>query len=158
MKNLRIHAVCVLFMLMSFCSFAQTQNPPPLNEPDYSKPRLFDNLPEKVSVNINNVSSLFNSAIGAAVDLGLSDNIQFQVNGEVVSKTSKSDGSVQKVVIRASNFSGAGITISRITNDDGSFLYRGRILSLKHGDYFELKKENEGYVFIKRNYYDLVNE
>ena len=145
-------------MLMSFCSFAQTQTVPPLNEPDYNKPRLFDNLPEKISVNINNVSTLFNTAIGATVDLGLSDNVTFQVNGEIVSTTSKSNGRVQKVVIRASNFAGAGMTISRITNDDGSVIYRGRILSLKHGDLFELQKENEGYVFVKRSYYDLVNE
>lgn len=158
MKNLRIHTVCVCLMLMSFCSFVQAQNAPPLNEPDYNKPRLFDNLPAKIPVNIDNVSSLFNNAIGANVDLGLSDIVQFQLNGELISTTSKSNGRVQKVVIRSANYAGAAMTISKITKEDGSVLYHGRILSLKHGDLFELQKETEGYVLVKRNYYDLVNE
>ena len=135
MKNLRTLAVCVCISLMSLSSFAQSNNgQPPLNEPDYNRPRLFNNLPEKVPFNVNNVSSLFNVSIGAAVDLGLSETVPFIMNGEVIATTSTDK--VQKLVIRSSNYAGANMTIIRITNDDGSVTYRGRILSFKHGDVY----------------------
>lgn len=158
MKNLRTHAVCVCMSLMSICSFAQKETNPPVNEPDYNKPRLFDNLPEKIAVNIDAVSTLFNKAIGASVDLGLSATSQFQFDGEVVSRASKFNDKLQSVVVRSSNFNGAGLTISKIIADDGSVIYRGRIISLKHGDLFELQKEDNGYVLVKKNFYDLINE
>ena len=157
MKNLRTLAVCVCISLMSLSSFAQSNNgQPPLNEPDYNRPRLFNNLPEKVPFNVNNVSSLFNASIGAAVDLGLSETVPFIMNGEVIATTSTDK--VQKLVIRSSNYVGANMTIIRITNDDGSVTYRGRILSFKHGDFYELQKSTEGYVLVKKSFYDLINE
>ena len=157
MKNLRTLAVCVCISLMSLSSFAQSNNgQPPLNEPDYNRPRLFNNLPEKVPFNVNNVSSLFNVSIGAAVDLGLSETVPFIMNGDVIATTSTDK--VQKLVIRSSNYAGANMTIIRITNDDGSVTYRGRIRSFKHGDFYELQKSTEGYVLVKKSFYDLINE
>lgn len=156
MKNLRTHAVCFCIMLVSICTAAQNNDRPPLNEPDYNRPRLFNNLPEKVAFNVNNVSSLFNASIGGAVDVELSENAQFRFNGEVISSTATDK--VQKVVIRSSNFNGANMTIIKVTNDDGSVMYRGRILSFKHGDFYELQKSTEGYVLVKKDYYQLVNE
>ena len=157
MKNLRTLAVCVCISLMSLSSFAQgSNNRPPLNEPDYNRPRLFNNLSERVPFNVNNVSSLFNASIGAAVDLGLSETVPFIMNGEVIATTYTDK--VQKLVIRSSNYAGANMTIIKITNDDGSVTYHGRILSFKHGDFYELQKSTAGYVLVKRDYYELVNE
>ncbi|MBK7292080.1 MAG: hypothetical protein KBF82_12600 [Chitinophagaceae bacterium] len=156
MKNLRTHAVCVCLSLMSICSYAQSNTRPPLNEPDYNKPRLFNNLPERIPFSVTNVTSLFNASIGAAVDLGLSDTVPFTMDGEVIA-TSFSD-KVQKLVVRSSNYPGANMTISKVTNNDGSVSYHGRILSIKHGDFYELQKSIEGYVLVKKSFYDLINE
>lgn len=158
MKNLRIHAVCVCIAVMSISSTVNAQVTPPVNEPNQNKPRLFDNLPDRIPIDINKFTPLFTSAIGAEIDLGVSEKAQFQFDGEVVSTASKFDNKLQSVVIRSSNYNGAGFTISKITNDDGSVIYKGRIISLKHGDLFELQKEADGYVLVKRNFYDLVNE
>ena len=155
MKNLRTHAVCVCLSLMSICSYAQSNTRPPLNEPDYNKPRLFNNLPERIPFSVTNVT-LFNASIGAAVDLGLSDTVPFTMDGEVIA-TSFSD-KVQKLVVRSSNYPGANMTISKVTNNDGSVSYHGRILSIKHGDFYELQKSIEGYVLVKKSFYDLINE
>jgi hypothetical protein len=38
------------------------------------------------------------------------------------------------VVIRSEVFNGARLTVSKITNPDGSIRYSGRIISFKHGD------------------------
>lgn len=143
---------------MSLCAFAQTDTQPPINEPDYNKPRLFNNLPDIIPVKIENFTPLFTAAIGAAVDLGLEASGQIRIDGQVVSTVSKFNDKLQSVVIRSTNFNGAGLTISKITKEDGTTIYRGRIISLKHGDLYELQKEGDNYVLIKKNFYDLINE
>ena len=50
------------------------------------------------------------------------------------------------------------IIISAYTEKDGSITYTGRILSRANADLYELKKNGDEYEFVKRNYYDLVNE
>lgn len=157
MKNLRFYVVCVCITLMSSSNlFAQEK--PPLNEPDLNRPTLFQDLPSKIAVNIDQIVSLFEKSIGSTIDLGKSAVAQFQFDGEVVSKASNATDGIQSVVIRSAYFNGAGITISKITDENGNATFRGRIISLKHGDLFVLSKENGGYVFVKKNYYDLVNE
>lgn len=161
MKNLRTYAVCVSLSLMSLVSFAQNQKAPPLNEPDLNRPRLFDNLPNRIPVDINMISSLFNSNVGEQVDLGVADKNSQQtmhVDGEVISKVSRENGKIEVVIVRSSNYEGANLSLTKMTNDDNTVSYRCRILSFKHGDLLELQKAPEGYVLVKRNFYDLVNE
>ncbi|MEO5945293.1 MAG: hypothetical protein ABIP79_00640 [Chitinophagaceae bacterium] len=159
MKNLRTHAVCVCISLMSLSSFAQTNSKPPINEPDYNKPRLFDNLPERIPVNINNISSLFNSAIGVEVGKGISENPStFRIEGQVIANSLTNNDKQQNVVIRSTNYNGAGFTISKTIDADGAVTYNGRLINLKYGDLYLLEKDKEGYTLVKKNFYDLINE
>lgn len=157
MKNLRTAALCVCLPLFSLCASAQTGDVH-LNEPNLNKPKLFQSLPDVIPVKMNNITSLFGAEVGRPVSLSISDATNFQFEGSIVSSVSKYDNAVQSIVIRSTNYPGAGFTISKITDASGSISYTGRIISMQHGDLYELKNDNNQFVLVKRKFYDLVNE
>ena len=157
MKNLRTPALCLCAMLFSLCSFAQNEKDP-VNKPDYKKPKLFSNLPDKIPVSIDKINALLSTPVGNAMSLKVAEGSALEFNGEIVSRASKYENSIQSVVIRSTNFNGASFTISKITKADGTVSYSGRIISFQHGDLYELQNQNGQFVLVKRNFYDLVNE
>lgn len=157
MKSLRTTVLCVSIALCSLGSYAQDK-PAPVNEPDYNKPKLFDGLPASIRLNADDISGLFSTALGKAATLQLTDDSRFRFEGEVVSSANQPGNSTQSMVIRSTNYNGATFTISKTTAANGTVSYRGRIISFKHGDLFELQSQNGQYLLVKRNYYDLVNE
>ena len=158
MKNLRTSVLCVCITFCSLFAAAQKNDGIPINEPDYNKPKLFQGLPDNIPVSIDNLNSLFGIQIGRPVRVNLSTSSSFQLEGEIVSTASKYNNSIQSVVIRSTNYNGARLTISKITDENGVLIYRGRIISLQHGDSYELQNLNGSYTLVKRNLYDLVNE
>ena len=157
MKTLRTAVLCVSITLYSVCSFAQNQ-PVLVNEPDYNKPKLFQNLPDNISISIDKLNSLLDNQAGRGISMNLSDKSQFPFEGQIVSVASKYENSIQSVVVRSTNYNGATLTVSRITNTDGTIRYTGRLMSFKHGDLFELQTKDGNLVLVKKNFYDLVNE
>ena len=157
MKNLRTPLLCLFAMLFSLCSFAQNEKDP-INEPDLNKPKLFSNLPDRIPVSIEKIKDLLNAPVGNSTSLKVTESSSFQFDGEVVSKATKYDNRIQSVVIRSTNFNGARFTISRITKEDGTFSYTGRIISFQHGDLYELQNLGGQFTLVKKNFYDLVNE
>lgn len=157
MKNIRTILLCACTSLCSLFVSAQS-NKVPVNEPDYNKPRLFDDLPSRIPVGIDDLKSIMNASAGQNASLKLSSDSPLQFNGEVVSVSTKYDNKIQSIVMRSANFNGATLTVSRIMNNDGSYKFTGRIISFQHGDLFELKNEAGSYVLVKKNYYELVNE
>jgi hypothetical protein len=153
MKNLAKGLIWLSLFLICLQSNAQK---PPVREPDMNRPSLFQNLPNKISCRINDLSALLELEIGKAVSFSLVDNLNFQ--GVVSSVASKSDNTLNSVVIRSTNFPGAALSFSRVTKDDGTFSYVGRIISFQHGDAYEIGLENGQYYFVKKGFYDLVNE
>jgi len=121
-----------------------------------NRPTLFQNLPNKISCRINDLSALLESEIGQPVSFSLADNLSFQ--GVVSSVASKFDNTLVSVVIRSTNFAGAALSFSKITKEDGTYNYVGRIISFQHGDAYEIRLENGQYFFVKKGFYDLVNE
>ena len=158
MKNLRTIAACISIPLYSFCSSAQTGKTVPVNEPNYNKTKLFQGLPENIPVSMENISELFNGEIGSSVSLNLSGDESLRFNGDVVSVVSKYENTIQSVVVRSTNYPGARLTVSKITDANGNISYTGRILSMQHGDLFELKNIDNQFVLVKRKFHDLVNE
>jgi hypothetical protein len=143
--------------MLSLCSAAQT-NKVPINEPNYNKPKLFQGQPDNIPVNLDNLNSLFGKQVGLPVSVNLAEATTFQFDGQVISTASKYDNTVQSVVLRCSNFNGAQFTISKVIDENGATVYRGRIISLQHGDLYELQQNNGKYALVKRNFYDLINE
>jgi hypothetical protein len=156
MKNLRTAILCASMALVSLCATAQKAIP--INEPDYNKPNLFANLPGYIPVSIDAISSALNSPVGATVSITLSNELRFVIEGQVVSAVSKYENTMQSVVIRSTNFNGAVFTLTRTYAQDGSRKYTGRIVSLQHGDLYELQSRDGQFVLVKRKFYDLVNE
>ncbi len=153
MKNLAKGIICLAVFFVCLETNAQT---PPVREPDMNRPSLFQNLPEKISCRINDLSALLESETGRTISFAFSGNINFQ--GIVSSVASKFDNSLQSIVIRSTNFPGAALSFSRITKQDGTIAYVGRIISFQHGDAYEINQENGQYFFVKKGFYDLVNE
>ena len=153
MKNLLKGIICLFVILACLKSTGQT---PPVREPDMNRPSLFQNLPEKITCRINDLSALLESEIGRSISFQFTGNLSFQ--GVISSVASKFDNTLQSVVVRSTNFPGAALSFSRIKKEDGTFDYVGRILSFQHGDAYEINLENGQYFFVKKGFYDLVNE
>lgn len=128
----------------------------PLNEPDYNKPKLFSDLPEKLTVNLTNMETLLSLFVGASVNTTIANG--FPLIGTVVSKSNPTDATVKSVVIKSRTRQGAVLTFTRITAADGAVSYIGRIISKDAGDAFQIVKESGQYVLRKQGLYDLMNE
>lgn len=158
MKNLCTSVLCACITLCSFVSSAQDQKVI-VNEPNYNKPRLFDNLPEVIPVSMENLNGLVNAKTGVSINTTLSSDAKTApFEGKVVSSVSKYDDKVQTVVIRSTNYNGATLFISKVTSEDGTIKYNGRLISFQHGDLFVLQQKDAGFELVKKNYYDVINE
>jgi len=120
-----------------------------------NRPSLFQNLPDRISCSISDLSAFLQLETGRTISFSFANNINFQ---GVVSSVASIDNSLQSVVIRSTNFPGAALSFSKITKGDGTISYAGRIISFQHGDAYEINIENGQYFFVKKGFYDLVNE
>jgi hypothetical protein len=156
MKNLSITVLSACIVFCSLTSSAQAISPKavPLNEPDYNKPKLFADLPDKVDFNPNNFLNLFVLQVGQSVNVPISSTFNF--SGQVVSKSNADRSS--SVVIRSTNRPGARLIFTKVTGENDSVTYLGRIISMQHGDSYEIVSDNNQYYFKKKGIYDLMTE
>ena len=147
-------SVCMTFC--SLCSVAQSvQNRSvSVNEPDYNKPKLFGDLPDSINFDPPYFSALFNTQVGQSVTL--SDIPGFTISGQVVSKADGQNSA--SVVVRLANRPGARLIFTKLTGANNSIKYLGRIISLKHGDSYEIVSENDQYYLKKKTINELVTE
>lgn len=158
MKNLRTVVACICLAICGLAASAQTNDHAPLNQPDRNKPKLFDALPDRIPVSMDYINSLFGSPAGRDVSIVSTDPTGSRIDGKVISSGSEYNNTLQSVVIKSTNFNGANFTISKYTDAEGNVSYNGRILSMQHGDAYELKNESGNLVLVKRKFYSLVNE
>lgn len=156
MRNLTLPGLCLAMLFL--CVNASAQKAIPVNEPDLNKPALFTDLPDQIPVHILDLQSLVNTDKGREVNLKMGQAASKTFAGTIVSKANKYNNSIRSVVIRSSNFNGATLTLSSSTLPNGTVKFTGRILSLQHGDLYELQLIKGQYFLIKKNYHDLVNE
>lgn len=155
MNCLKTSVFCTLLLLCM--AQASAQNPQVLvHEPDVHKPHLFNDLPDSIEIDTQELERLFSLPNGASVIMPLTKN--FKYYGSLVSKTTPLDGSSQSIIIRCSNRLGATLTLSRILENGATVAYRGRIISMKHADAFELVFNNNKYFLTKKELYDLYSE
>jgi len=155
MKTFKTIAITALFGLSCLYSGAQ-ENLPVNNNPDYNKPKLFDDLPQKMPLTISDMESLFDLPVGTPVMAKLTKSFPFK--GTIVSKSGGTETSIRSVVIKSSTRQDAVLTFTKIKNTDGTYTYRGRIISNKSIDAYEIVKENDQYILQKKNYYEMVRE
>ena len=127
-----------------------------VNEPNYNRPKLFDDLPQKIILTISDMEPLFDLPVGTPVMAKLAKSFQFK--GTIVSKSGNNGSSVRSLVIRSSTRQEAILTFTKVINDDKSFVYQGRIISMSSIDAYEIVKENDQYILQKKNFYEMVRE
>ena len=155
MKYLQLAGLCLFLSFV--CATTSAQNSIPVNEPDQNKPKLFTNLPDRIPVDISNLLSLMNVETRKEVILKLGPNNIQGFSGKVIS-ANNAYHDIRSVVIRSSNFNGATLTLSSSIQPNGTVKFTGRIISFQHGDLYELQNQNDQYILIKKNFYDLINE
>lgn len=153
----QLYAILCLCGTLLFISSA-AQETVPVNLPDYDRPKLFQLLPDTILVEPGTLTSLLNKQEGNIVSSQLASGGSFIFEGRVASVTNKYDNSIQTVVILSTNYEGASLIFSRVILENGIVLYRGRIISFRHGDMFELSKKEENFILIKKDFYAVVNE
>lgn len=150
LKNAALIAALTVIYLQS-----SAQAPLPINQPDYNKPKIFTDLPERSNLLIANLEALLDFSIGKQVAVTIANN--FQLTGTIVSKSDANNASIKSIII-STNRQNATLSFSRITKEDGTITYRGRIIAKNAGDALEFVKDGSNYFIIKKGYYDLVNE
>jgi hypothetical protein len=153
MKNQKAGILSLLFSFFSLFIYAQNL---PVREPDRNRPLLFSQMPDKMSISAASLENLLQYETSRQISLHLSTDIVFQ--GTVSSVSAKHEPGVSSVVIRSDNFHGATLTVSRLSRTNGTSYFIGRIISFQHGDGYEITLENGQYYFIKKGFYDMVNE
>ena len=156
MKNLKLAAFSVCITFCSAYSVAQSirNGSVSVNEPDYSKPKLFGDLPDRIDFDPIHFSTLLNTGVGQSVSLPVIPT--FNISGQVVSR---SDGQNSiSVVVRLTNRPGARLIFTKLAGASDSVKYIGRIISLKHGDSYEIVSEHGQYYLKKKGIYDLMTE
>jgi hypothetical protein len=157
MKFLKTSALGVLFSVCMLQVEAQQDTKKlPISQYDFNKPKLFKDLPDRINVSLKNFDNVFDFEVGKSVDLPFSFNFQF--SGIVVSKAEDVASNVKSIVIKSTNKVGATLALSRMINPDNTITYRGRIMSFKHGDAYEIANENGSYYLVKKGLYDLYEE
>ncbi len=154
---MKILKTSVLSAVLSVCFLhapAQQSRTVPINEPDYSKPNLFNDLPRRMKLQTTALENLFALPVGSFIKTAIASDFIFQ--GTIVSKAA--EAGVQSVIVKSTNRAGATLTFTKVKKDDGSFSYLGRIMSLKNGDAYEIVSEDGKYVLEKKGLYDLVSE
>ena len=154
MKTLKTVIICVVISLGAFRSDAQEKLP--INQPNYNKPKAFEDLPQKMDVSISEMESLFDLSVGETVTAKPAKGFHFK--GTIVSKSGNNKSQVQSVVINSITRKDAVLTFTKIRIEDGSFIYRGRILNKGSIDAYEIVKDKDDYVLEKKNYYEMVRE
>jgi hypothetical protein len=156
MKNQNIATLGVLILFCSISSTAQNAQHKivPVNEPDYNKPKLFADLPDRIDFDPSQFSNLFATPVGQSVNITLASGFNF--SGQVVSKSDAVTST--SVVVISTNRMGARLVFTKLTDSNSSIKYIGRIISLKHGDSYEIVSENSQYYFKKKGIYDLMTE
>ncbi|MEO6314489.1 MAG: hypothetical protein ABIU63_10740 [Chitinophagaceae bacterium] len=132
-------------MLMAFT--ADGQSAPPLNQHPVEKTFLFNQLPEKITVPVSALQSIFSVTVNSNIIVSLGT--QLKIEGSVIAKVAVTEDQLS-MNIRCTNYQNALLNISRITETDGSFSYIGRMVSLQHGDVLLLWEEKGQYSFIRQ--------
>lgn len=131
MKRYAPYALSVLLTFIAMTGFSQNS----------SKPKQFHNFPAAINCSEQELAKVFTTGSGQPINLSFSDNFTF--SGSVTSNIVKY-ANLQTAVIVSPAYSNTIFSVSKITLNDGSITYLGRIINKKYFDGFELKKNASG--------------
>jgi len=132
MKHFASTAMVVVLVVLSTVSFAQSQTA--------SKTKNFASSPDRISCKESDFSPLFSAVPGQSVNL-VFNGLKFK--GTVTSNIVKYSN-LQAVIVRSTAGDDEIFSVSKITNEDNSISYVGRLLNQKYFDAYELRKDATG--------------
>lgn len=153
MKNSHLLIAGVMCYVLIFN--AQAQLSPPAQKLLPEKPSLFGSLPKQFNITNVWIENLFAGPDTGWVNIPLPDNNFFQ--GRIMEKV-QLNPHVVSINVKSSNYDGALLSISKITYDDLTVKYTGRIISIKYGDLFILTQENNTFLFTKKKLSTVITE
>jgi len=138
MKHYAPYALSFLLSFIVLTGFSQSNN---------LKPKQFSSFPDRINCSEQELARVFSASAGQVISLSFSDNFTF--TGSVKSNIAKY-ANLQSAVIVSPDYSNTIFNVSRITNDDGTYSYVGRIINKNYFDGFELKKNTTGNYQLKK--------
>ena len=123
----------IVLLLLCICThtvFAQ--------KTDAAPQKIFAAYPAVISISAGTLQNTFSAQPGQTINVAFSD--QFVYSGTVLSNEVKYHN-LQSVIIQSPAFNNALLQISRITNEDKSVHYRGRIINPAALDGYEIKMD-----------------
>jgi hypothetical protein len=144
MKCLHLQGTILLIL---FGYTVNSQVNVPLNQHPTIKPTLFNQLPEKLICPVAVLQNIFDSNSNTRLDVKLANH--FNVEGIVLERTTVTPQQLS-INIRCTNFKNALLNISRVTHQDGSVTFTGRMISPAYGDVLLLCEEKGEYSFVKQ--------
>ena len=148
MKNRIRIGVAALCSLLSLSSFGQQ----PVQQQLPKKPLLFSHLPEKNDITSSQLDLLFSASSLQHVNitLGAGNFIEGIVKEKIVKNRN-----VTSLTIQCTNYDGALLSLSRITGNNSSATYIGRVVNIRYGDVLLLTEKDNQY-FLKKEKQSLV--
>lgn len=150
-----LNRIFVLTLLL-LQNLAMTAQRIPFEEPASPRPLLFADLPDTIDVSADELNNLLHIPPGSFAIFQLTGTYKY--TGTVISGTQSSDGKATGIIIRSADRSGSCFTLTKTWNDLHGFIYKGRILSFRHGDGYELVYHTGRYLLQKKSFYEIVNE
>ncbi len=106
-----------------------------------SKPKQFSQFPDQITCSESMLAAIFSKPAGANISIPFSASFTF--DGSVLNNVVKYSN-LQSAVIKSPAFNNSTFSISRITNNDHSITYVGRIINKEYADGYELRQQPTG--------------
>lgn len=119
------------------------------------KSLLFNNLPERFSINNLWLDHLFDGPDTGTVTIVFTGEKNFE--GVILEKVQKNPH-VVTINIKSSNYDGAFLTLSRVRYDDSSARYIGGLISINYGDVFTVSQDNNMVTFQRKKQSTVITE
>src|SRR5689334_9789745 len=110
MKCFKPGIICLITLCI--CTVVSAQKIITTHKDFEAKPKLFKNVPNRLTVAATKLFPLISLKTGQAANISFSEKFTFK--GTVASAVSKYDGAIQSTVIKSDDYPGATFTISRI--------------------------------------------
>ncbi len=133
-----IKSMCSVLLLTLICMAGNAQKTD-------NRPLLFAAYPQTLPLDAALISNTLNYKEGSTVSVALSPDFTF--TGTVISNRQKYDN-LQTVMIRAAD-DYTVFQVSRISNNDKSIQYAGRIININAADGYEIKN-NKGHYSLQK--------
>lgn len=112
-----------------------------------AKPKLFESLPSSITISESLLQSFFSLSPNQETTLDFGG--QFTFPCRVLSKQAKYNN-LQTVIVKSPSFGNAIFQVSRVTNEDNTISFSGRIINEKAFDGYAIKRTTNGTYLLEK--------